>query len=120
LPLPTHGVNKKPRVSVSAEVYGQWNKKEDFKPRVIEKSEDTKNKYFPVHKLSRLKSILGMSFMFNSLEQKDRDVVIMAMEEVKRNKGDNVIIQGEDGGDLYVVESGILKCTKIFVIDLFE
>jgi cAMP-dependent protein kinase regulator len=53
--------------------------------------------------------------MFNSLEEKDREIVIMAMEEVKFSKGDKVISQGEDGNELYVVESGILKCTKIFV-----
>jgi len=33
--------NKGPRVSVSAEAYGMWNKKEDFKARVIPKSADS-------------------------------------------------------------------------------
>jgi len=33
---------KQQRQGVSAEVYGAFNKKEDFVPKVIEKSEDTK------------------------------------------------------------------------------
>jgi hypothetical protein len=32
------------RQGVSAEVYGQFNKKGDFQPRVVEKSEETKDK----------------------------------------------------------------------------
>ena len=31
-------------MGVSAEVYGTFNKKGDFKPKVIEKSDDTKKK----------------------------------------------------------------------------
>jgi cAMP-dependent protein kinase regulator len=31
-----------PRAGVSAEVYGEWNKKSDFVPKVIPKSEQTK------------------------------------------------------------------------------
>ena len=32
---------KAPRASVSAEAFGNWNKKSDFKARVVEKSEET-------------------------------------------------------------------------------
>jgi cAMP-dependent protein kinase regulator len=32
------------RKAISAEAYGDWNKKEDFKPRVIPKNEDQKTK----------------------------------------------------------------------------
>ena len=35
---------KGPRSSVSAEAFGAWNKKGDFKPRVVEKSADTQDK----------------------------------------------------------------------------
>ena len=35
---------KGPRTSVSAEAFGDWNKKSDFEPRIVKKSEDTKNK----------------------------------------------------------------------------
>lgn len=53
--------------------------------------------------------------MFQNLESDEKEVVIMAMEEKKFNAGDMVIEQGTDGDDLYVVEEGILECTKVFV-----
>ena len=46
---------RKPRSSVSAEAFGVYNKKEEFKPIVIPKSEDTKK---------RIAERLNMSFMF--------------------------------------------------------
>ncbi len=33
-------LNAKPRTSISAEPYGEWNKKEKFVPKVYEKSEE--------------------------------------------------------------------------------
>ena len=33
---------KGPRSSVCAEVFGAWNKKSEFKPRVVPKNEETK------------------------------------------------------------------------------
>jgi hypothetical protein len=35
---------KGPRSSVSAEAFGAWNKKSDFKPRVVAKAEETKQR----------------------------------------------------------------------------
>ena len=69
---------KGPRSSVSAEAFGTWNKKEDFKARVIEKSEDTKGKI-----LHRLK----MSFLFSSLSDNEIKIVVDAMEEKKYSQG---------------------------------
>ncbi len=34
--------NRKPRASVSAEVFGALNRREDYEPRVVEKSEEQK------------------------------------------------------------------------------
>lgn len=93
------------RTSVSAEVYGQFNKKEDFQPRVIPKSEEQKE---------RICQRLMQSFMFQALEDKERDIVVMAMEEKKYQPGDVIIKQGEDGGELYVNDSGELDCYKTF------
>ena len=36
------------------------------------------------------------------------------MEEKRYAAGDKVIIEGEDGHELFVVESGTLTCTKTF------
>jgi cAMP-dependent protein kinase regulator len=51
----------KTRAAVSAEVYGEYNKKEDFKPVIIPKSEEVKQ---------RILSRLQQSFMFANLDEK--------------------------------------------------
>lgn len=58
--------------------------------------------------------------MFAALEQKDRDIVINAMEEKKFKPGDWVIKQGEDGAELYIVDTGELDCYKKFTKDQVE
>ncbi len=63
-----------PRAAVSAEVYGKFNKKEDFKPRVITKSEE---------QVQRIKARILQSFLFCNLDQADLQIVINAMEEKK-------------------------------------
>jgi len=94
------------RSSVSAEVYGIFNKKEDFKPKVIPKSNEQRQTI--INKVTQ-------SFLFNSLEDKELNTVIDAMEEKKYKAGENVITQGESGDVLYLVEQGNLDCCKVFV-----
>lgn len=105
LPEAKKGLNRKPRTSVSAEAFGTWNKKGDFKAVVVPKNDDTKDK---------IRARLSKSFLFNSLDEKDFEIVIDAMTEVKLNPGDVVIKEGDDGDYLYVVEKGKLQCSKIF------
>jgi cAMP-dependent protein kinase regulator len=100
--------NKGPRSSVSSEAFGAWNKKADFVPEVIPKSEDSKE---------RLGKRLGQAFMFSALDEKEKSIVIDAMAECKFKKGDKIIKQGDDGEVLYVVDSGTLSCYKLFVSD---
>ncbi len=52
-------VSKKQRAGVSAEVFGQYNKKEDFVPKIITKTQETK---------AKLTTRLLQAFMFNALE----------------------------------------------------
>ena len=99
--------NKK-RAAVSAEAYGEINKKEDFKPRIIEKTEEQKNK---------IKSRILSSFLFSNLEPNELEIVINAMDEAHYNEGESVIKQGENGDCLYIVEEGNLDCTKHFTAD---
>ena len=73
---------KKGRTAVSAEVYGDYNRKEDFKPRVIDKNNDVKTRI-----LTRLKQ----SFIFRNLDDKETHVVIDAMEEKKFKRDETVI-----------------------------
>jgi cAMP-dependent protein kinase regulator len=55
-----------------------------------------------------------MAFMFSALDDKEKEVVIDAMTEVKANTSDVVIKQGDQGDCLYVLDSGNLVCNKIF------
>lgn len=95
----------KQRTSVSAEAFGLYHKKSDFKPIVIEKSDVVKNK---------IRKRLAESFLFNTLNEKDQNIVLDAMKEENFKKDDVVIREGEDGDVLYVVESGLYNCSKIF------
>ncbi len=99
---------KAKRAGVSAEVYGEMNRKEDFVPRVIEKTEEEKN---------RIKTRILSSFLFSNLEPNELEIVINAMDEQCFKAGDKVIKQGESGDCLYVVEEGTLDCTKHFTAD---
>lgn len=71
----------------------------------MQKSEETKAKI--VNRLSH-------SFLFNSLNPEEFSIVVDAMDERRVSPGDNVIQQGEDGNELFVVESGTLSCFKVF------
>lgn len=66
--------NKLQRQSVSAEAYGKFNKKENFKPKIILKSEDQK---------ARIKQRMSQAFMFSVLDDKEKEIIIYAMEEKK-------------------------------------
>lgn len=96
---------KNARNSVSAEVYGQYNNRANFKPKIVEKDAKTKE---------LIQELLSKSFLFMNLEEKDMNVIINAMEVKNVKSGDQIIKQGEDGFELYVVGEGKLKCTKKF------
>lgn len=98
-----------PRAAVSAEVYGYFNKKEDFKARVIKKTEE---------QIQRIKARILQSFLFCNLDQSELEIVINAMEEKKFTADETVIEQGEAGDCLFVVEVGDLNCYKSFVSKL--
>ena len=93
------------RKGISAESYGKFNKKENFKPRFIQKTEN---------QIVRIKGRILQSFLFNSLESSDLNIVIGAMEEKQFKKGENVIKQGDNGDCLYIVDQGELDCSKRF------
>lgn len=97
------GITKGARVSVSAESYGVFNQKRAYVPKVIEKSEEAK---------TRIRDRLSQAFMFAMLDEKEKNIVIGAMEECKFSEKDHVIDQGDDGEVLYVVDTGILSCYR--------
>lgn len=91
------------RTSVSAEVYGAFNKRENYVPKVVKKNEG---------QVTRIRQRLIQAFMFSALDEKEKKIVIDAMEERSFKAGDRVITQGQDGEVLYVVDSGLLDCYK--------
>ena len=93
------------RSSVSAEVFGMFNKKGDFKPRVIPKKPEQKEK---------IKNKCLQSFIFNALEDQDMATVVDAFEEKRYKSGEYVITQGEQGDVIYLVDTGELGCEKTF------
>jgi len=92
------------RTSVSAEVFGKYNIKAVYVPKVIAKNSDVK---------AKIARILRGAFMFMSLDEKDLTVVIDAMAERKVSAGEVVIKEGDPGDELYIVESGHLTVTKL-------
>lgn len=52
--------------------------------------------------------------MFMALDESEMEVVIDAMDERKSKAGENVIVEGENGNELYVVEEGNLEVYKQF------
>ena len=95
---------KNTRNSVSAEVYGIFNKKKIFIPKKIHKTDE---------QINRIKGKIISSFIFSSLDRKEIEIVIDAMEEKKFKIDEKVITQGEVGDCLYIVETGSLSCYKI-------
>lgn len=99
------------RSSVSAEVYGEFNKKGSFKPPVNPKSQD---------QLDRILAKLSVSILFSSLDSKEKKVLADAMRVVEVPANSRVIEQGKEGDELYVVDSGKLDCFKKFPGDANE
>nr|5J3U_A Chain A, Protein Kinase A [Toxoplasma gondii] len=61
----------------------------------------------------QLERILRQSFLFNSLDEKDLNTVILAMQEKKIEASTCLIREGDDGECLYIVQSGELNCSKL-------
>lgn len=93
------------RKSVSAEVYGQYNSRANFQAKIVEKDNATK---------LLIRELLSKSILFMNLEESDMNIIVNAMDVKHVKKGEQVIKQGDDGFELYVVGSGQLRCTKRF------
>lgn len=95
----------KKKLGISAEAYGEYNKLGDYEPRSIDKNNE---------QISQIKDVLERSFMFNSLDEKSRNIVIQAMDVKSFEPESYVIRQGDDGNELYIVNLGRLECFKTF------
>jgi len=104
LPPPQAYAHGGQRGSVSAEAYGDWNRKKTYDPKVIPKSDEQK---------ARLKEVLCKSFLFSNLEDKALAIVVDAMKECRIRPNQRIIKEGEDGHVLYIVDKGTLDCFKV-------
>lgn len=93
------------RAGVSAESYGKYNKKTEFKPVVIAKDEDQKE---------RIMDKINQNIFLKNLSDEDKDVIIDAMKEIKKKKKETVIIQGDPGDEFFVVDEGEIECHRVF------
>ena len=90
---------------MSAEAFGSFNKKSAFEPKVVAKDEAAK---------ATINQKMSQAFMFSALDEKERAIVVDAMEEIVLSSGSKVIQQDDEGDCLYVVGHGTLSCTKVF------
>ena len=92
------------RVSISAEVFGKFNSKMEYRPKVISKTPQVKEK---------IKERLSHAFMFMGLDDNEMSVVIDAMDSKTVNPEEFIIKEKEPGEEIYIVESGQFNCSKL-------
>ena len=71
--------------------------------------------YKPEKQRNFIKASLLYSFLFSSLDLNDLNIIIDAMDEIIYYKNENIILEGDFGNCLYLVEEGELECYKKFV-----
>jgi len=92
------------RTSVSAEAYGDWNKqKTNFEPPVYDKTSE---------QADRIRGMLQKSFIFETIDEKNLEILVKAMHKVEVEDGKKLITEGENGDYLFVVDEGKLDCHK--------
>lgn len=100
------------RLSVSAEAYGEWNKKkENFVPKIYEKDEEEKKK---------IREAINESFLFSHLNDKEIETIVNAFFKKKVEKGSYIIKEGDDGDLLYVIDEGEVEIYKTKKIEETE
>ncbi|ANQ11161.1 CAMP-dependent protein kinase regulatory subunit [Plasmodium coatneyi] len=98
-------VSQGKRMSVSAEAYGEWNKKKlNFIPKVYKKDESEKEK---------IREALNDSFLFNHLNKNEMETIVNAFFDKNVEKNVNIINEGEEGDLLYVIDEGEVEIYKM-------
>ena len=98
-----YSIQKINRTSVSAEVFGEFNKKKEFIPKIIEKDDETKKKIL---------DLLNKNFLFSNLDPNEKNIIISAMERRVIVSESIVIKEGEEGENMFIVFNGSLSCYK--------
>lgn len=66
-------------------MFGQFNVKVEFQPKVIPKDSDTKE---------AIRKLIEKSILFSNLNKDDINIVIDAMEEINTTAEQDVIVEG--------------------------
>ena len=98
-------VEKGQRTGISAEAYGRFNEKKSFVLRVIKKIESQKE---------NIKNKCLTCFLFKNFDENEISAIVDACEEKRVKKNEYIIKQGDNGDNLYIIESGELICEKVF------
>jgi cAMP-dependent protein kinase regulator len=104
-PPPAAYQSGKQRQSVSAEAYGAFNQREAFQKKIVPKNDEQK---------ARIREVLSHSWMFKSHNDDSISTIVDAMTEKIVEKDVRIVQQGEDGNVMWVIEEGILECSKVF------
>ena len=91
-----------------------WRLAVGFKPFLSNDCSVLPMSFKYVSNTSKFNTCLEKAFMFKMLTDSEKSIVIDAMKEKCYQKDDYVIKQGDDGDELFLVESGLLKCYKKF------
>lgn len=58
-------------------------------------------------------ALINKSILFQALNDDDKIIIMNAMEEVKTTAESNVIKEGDQGDQLYIIAEGDFDCFKI-------
>lgn len=89
-------VSKPRRGAVSAEVYNEEDMS-NYVKKVVPKDPET---------MKILQQNMSKNLLFRNLDEDEQKEIYDAMDPVKKSAGDNIIIQGEDGDNFYVINNG--------------
>jgi len=96
--------SRQKRPSVSAEAYGAFNQRQAYQKKVIPKDDAQKE---------RIRKTLAKAWMFKSMDDANVNTIVDAMTEKVIEKDIRIIDQGAEGNDMFVIEEGVLECTKL-------
>ncbi|CAD2113975.1 CAMP-dependent protein kinase regulatory subunit, putative [Plasmodium vinckei petteri] len=97
-------VRQSKRMSVSAEAYGEWNKKKENFVATVHKKDDKEKE--------KIREALNESFLFNHLNHSEMETIINAFFDEHVEEGDHIINEGDEGDLLYVIDEGEIEIYK--------
>jgi len=95
---------QKKRQSVSAEAYGSFNVRHAGQKKVVPKDDAQKK---------RIREVLGHAWMFKNMPEENIATIVDAMSERLYGENVQIVSQGEDGSVMWVIEEGVLECSKV-------